>query len=47
MDGKYDHPNVFVDGDPATNLQYLDDVKGAPKDRGDYLEITNNLNHHQ
>lgn len=26
MDGKYDHPNVFVDGDPATNLQYLDYV---------------------
>ena len=25
-----------------TILQYLDDVKGAPKDRGDYLEITNN-----
>ena len=26
MDGKYDHPNVFVDGEPATNLQYLDYV---------------------
>tara|TARA_R100000008_G_C3558975_1_gene154921 strand:+ start:108 stop:770 length:663 start_codon:yes stop_codon:yes gene_type:complete len=23
-------------------IQYLDDMKGAPKDRGDYLEITNN-----
>lgn len=26
MKGKYNHPNVFVDGDPATNLQYMDDV---------------------
>ena len=25
-----------------TIIQYLDDMKGAPKDRGDYLEITNN-----
>ena len=37
MDGKYDHPNVFVDGDPATNLQYLDDVDNVdpflPSDR--------------
>jgi len=23
-------------------IQYLDEMKGAPKDRGDYLEITNN-----
>ena len=22
--GRYGHPNVFVDGDPATNLKYLD-----------------------
>ncbi|GIR57089.1 MAG: hypothetical protein CM15mP64_5010 [Candidatus Neomarinimicrobiota bacterium] len=37
MDGKDDHPNVFVDGDPATNLQYLDDVDNVdpslPSDR--------------
>ena len=37
MDGKYDHPNVFVDGDPATNLQYLDNVDNVdpslPSDR--------------
>ena len=37
MDGKYDHPNVFVDGDPATNLQYLDNVNNVdpslPSDR--------------
>ena len=26
MYGRYDHPNVFVDGDPSTNLQYLDEV---------------------
>ena len=26
MDGRYDHPSVLVDNDPATNLQYLDDV---------------------
>ena len=26
MDGRFDHPNVLVDGDPATNLQYLDKV---------------------
>ena len=26
MYGRYDHPNVIVDGDPSTNLQYLDDV---------------------
>jgi len=24
--GKYNHPQVFVDGDPATNLQYMDEV---------------------
>ena len=37
MDGKYDHPNVIVDGDPATNLQYLDNVNNVdpslPSDR--------------
>lgn len=26
MYGRYEHPNVFVDGDPATDLQYMDDV---------------------
>ena len=26
MVGRFDHPNVFVDGDPASNLQYLDAV---------------------
>ena len=37
MDGKYDHPSVLVDNDPATNLQYLDDVDNVdpslPADR--------------
>ncbi|MBH09060.1 MAG: hypothetical protein CMG74_01685 [Candidatus Marinimicrobia bacterium] len=37
MSGRYDHPNVFVDGDPASNLQYLDAVdevdSGLPSDR--------------
>ena len=37
MDGKYDHPSVIVDNDPATNLQYLDDVDNVdpslPADR--------------
>ena len=26
MYGRFDHPNVLVDGDPSTNLQYLDQV---------------------
>ncbi|MBT3501695.1 MAG: hypothetical protein HN999_09980 [Candidatus Marinimicrobia bacterium] len=30
--GKYDHSNVFVDGDPATNLQYLDEVDEVDPD---------------
>ena len=24
-------------------IKYLDDMKSAPKDRGDYLEVTNNI----
>ena len=43
MDGKYDHPSVLVDNDPATNLQYLDDVDNVdpslPADR----RINNNV----
>lgn len=35
--GKYDHPQVFVDGNPATNLQYMDEVdivdENLPADR--------------
>ncbi|HIF83267.1 MAG TPA: hypothetical protein EYQ37_05350, partial [Candidatus Marinimicrobia bacterium] len=30
--GRYGHPNVFVDGDPATNLQYLDNVDEVDPD---------------
>ena len=30
--GRYDHSNVFVDGDPATNLQYLDNVDEVDSD---------------
>jgi hypothetical protein len=26
LKGKYDHPNVLVDGDPSTNMQYMDVV---------------------
>ena len=32
MYGRYDHPNVFVDGDPSTNLQYLDEVDFVDSD---------------
>ena len=31
MFGKYDHPNVLVDGDPSTNLQYTDNVDVVDK----------------
>jgi hypothetical protein len=35
--GRYEHPNVFVDGDPATDLQYMDEVdvvdENLPADR--------------
>jgi hypothetical protein len=30
--GRYGHPNIFVDGDPATNLQYLDNVDEVDPD---------------
>jgi len=32
LKGKYDHPNVFVDGDPSTNLQYMDAVDEVDPD---------------
>ena len=41
MDGKYDHPNVSVDGDPATNLQYLDDVDNVDPNLSSDRKINN------
>ena len=47
MYGRYDHPNVFVDGDPSTNLQYLDEVDfvdpDLPSDRKIYNEVQTSM----
>ena len=43
MDGKYDHPSVLVDNDPATNLQYLDDVDNIDPSLPSDRRINNNV----
>ena len=43
MDGRYDHPNVFVDGDPASNLQYLDAVDEVDPDLSSDRKIVNKV----
>lgn len=44
MYGKYDHPSVFVDGDPASMLQYLDIVDSVDATMQEDRRILNVVN---
>ena len=44
MYGKYDHPAVFVDGDPASTLQYLDIVDSVDATMIEDRKIVNIIN---